>query len=137
MVDVVSARTRSKMMSGIRGKNTRPEIAVRRALHRNGLRYRLHVRDLPGKPDIVLPRHRAIVNVHGCFWHRHPGCRFATTPSNNAEFWRAKLEGNVDRDKRTDEQLAFLGWRVFTVWECEVRNAVRLEYLANAIREPR
>ena len=127
-------------MSGISGKNTKPEIAVRQALHRLGFRYRLHVRDLPGKPDIVLPRYRAVVNVHGCFWHRHPGCRYATTPASNAEFWRVKLQGNVERDKRTDSQLASLGWRVFTVWECESGNAALLRQLAKAItnvKEPK
>lgn len=134
MVDIVSAPTRSRMMSGIRGKNTRPEIAVRRALHGAGLRYRLHVRELPGKPDIVLPKYRAAVNVHGCFWHRHPGCRFATTPASNVEFWQAKLQGNVDRDMRTDTRLASLGWRVFTVWECETGNGDLLQQLATAIR---
>lgn len=120
MPDIFSPETRSRMMSGIRGKDTKPELQVRRALHAAGLRYRLHVRDLPGKPDIVLPRHRAVVFVHGCFWHRHPGCRLAYTPKSNVDFWLAKLEGNAVRDAGHERTLAQAGWRVFTIWECNL-----------------
>lgn len=122
MADVVDAATRSRMMSGIRGRDTKPERLLRRALHRLGLRYRLHVRELPGRPDIVLPRYRAAVLVHGCFWHRHESCRYATTPASNTAFWLEKLEGNVVRDRRNLKQLAAAGWRTATVWECALRH---------------
>jgi DNA mismatch endonuclease (patch repair protein) len=108
------------MMSGIRGSNTRPELAVRRYLHAQGFRYRLHARELPGRPDIVLPRYRTVVFVHGCFWHRHEGCRFAYRPKSREEFWEPKLEGNAARDARDQQRLRDLGWRVEVVWECEV-----------------
>jgi DNA mismatch endonuclease, patch repair protein len=133
-VDIVDKATRSRMMSGIRGANTKPELKVRRFLHAAGLRYRLHVKDLPGKPDIVLPRHRAAVFVHGCFWHQHPGCRFAYSPKSNAEFWQKKLSGNVQRDRVKEQLLREAGWRVFTVWECEAANPDRLAQLASDIR---
>lgn len=107
-------------MSRIRGRNTAPERAVRSILHRLGFRFRLHVRGLPGSPDIVLPRHRTAVFVHGCYWHRHPGCRAATTPSSNQAFWLAKFSENVARDSIKQESLENAGWRVFVVWECEI-----------------
>lgn len=129
MPDIVTPETRSRMMSGIRGRDTKPELAVRRYLHSRGLRYRLHVRELPGRPDIVLPRHRTVVFVHGCFWHRHEGCRFAYTPKSRQEFWLPKLEGNAARDARDQQQLRDLGWRVEVVWECELRSD-RLSALA-------
>ena len=100
MVDVVSSKVRSRMMAGIGGKDTKPELALRKGLFALGLRYRLHDRKLPGRPDIVLPRWNAVVFVHGCFWHRHPGCRFATTPSTRPEFWLDKFKKNVARDQR-------------------------------------
>ena len=121
MVDVVDKATRSRMMSGIRSRNTRPEIELRKALHGMGLRYRLHVRELPGRPDIVFPSFRAVVQVHGCFWHRHDGCRFATTPSTNTAFWSAKFEKNIQRDVETRDLLDRLGWRTAVVWECSIR----------------
>ena len=133
MSDIVDAATRSRMMSGIRGKHTKPELVVRRFLHRAGFRFRLHDGRLPGRPDLVLPRHRAVVNVHGCFWHRHPGCRFAYMPATNREFWREKLEGNAARDRLNEKVLRARGWRVFTVWECEARELRRLDALAAAI----
>lgn len=123
------------MMSGILGKNTKPEVLVRRFLHGRGLRFRLHDRRLPGKPDIVLPRWRAAVLVHGCFWHQHPGCRFAYMPSSNTTFWRTKLEGNVDRDRRQILRLRQLGWRVFVLWECEVEDVRKLSRLEHRIRK--
>lgn len=110
------------MMSRIRGSDTKPELAVRRWLHRRGYRFRLHRRDLPGRPDIVLPSLRTVVQVHGCFWHRHQGCRLAYTPKTNVYKWQSKFEENVARDKRDVEALAELGWRVIIVWECEVRD---------------
>lgn len=120
MADVVDRTTRSRMMAGIRGKDTKPELLVRKALHAFGLRYRLHVKDLPGKPDLVFPKHRAVVFVNGCFWHRHHGCKLATVPKSNAEFWEQKLEANRKRDLLHVQQLRALGWRVFTIWECEL-----------------
>ncbi|MDN8617296.1 very short patch repair endonuclease [Variovorax ginsengisoli] len=118
--DIVSPAVRSSMMSGIRGKNSRPELALRKQLFAAGYRFRLHRRDLPGSPDIVLPRHRAVVFVHGCFWHRHQGCPKATTPASNASFWAAKFSANVARDAATIGQLEALGWRVAVVWECAI-----------------
>jgi DNA mismatch endonuclease (patch repair protein) len=120
------------MMSGIRGRDTRPEIIVRRFLHARGLRYRLHVRDLPGRPDIVLPRRRAAVFVNGCFWHQHPGCRFAYRPKSHQQFWDPKLEANVARDERDQRRLKELGWEVYVVWECGV-TAERLGELAREL----
>ncbi len=118
-------------MAGIRGRDTQPELAVRRFLHARGFRYRLHDRRLPGRPDIVLPRYRVALFVHGCFWHRHAGCRLAATPSTNAAFWLAKLEGNVSRDARVHQELRQLSWRAVVVWECG-RND--LEWLPGSIR---
>lgn len=130
MVDVVDPATRSRMMSGIRGKNTKPEILVRKYLHGRGLRFRLHVKELPGKPDLVFPRYRTVVFVHGCFWHHHAGCKYATTPSNRADFWKNKLSENVARDQYQVAALNGIGWRVLVVWECELRDiAKRLESL--------
>lgn len=118
MADVVDTATRSRMMAGIKGRDTAPELALRRALHAAGFRFRLHARKLPGRPDLVLPRWRAAVQVHGCFWHRHPGCRFATIPATRPEFWSAKFAGNTERDARNHAALRALHWRVATVWEC-------------------
>jgi DNA mismatch endonuclease (patch repair protein) len=120
MVDVVDKMTRSRMMAGIRGKNTKPELVLRRALHGLGLRYRLHVPGLPGRPDIVLPRHHAVIQVHGCFWHRHERCSFATTPSSNIRFWESKFGETKKRDERNLDALRQLGWRVAVVWECSI-----------------
>jgi len=116
-------------MAAIRGKDTKPEMLVRRYLHRAGFRYRLHAKDLPGKPDIVLPKYRAVIFVHGCFWHRHEGCKNAVMPKTNEAFWRKKLEGNVQRDRRNEEKLKKQGWRVLTVWECEADNEDRLRFM--------
>jgi len=106
-------------MSRIRSRDTQPELLVRSTLHKAGYRFRLHSKTLPGHPDIVLPRHGTVVFVHGCFWHRHHGCRYAYTPKSRVEFWRRKLEGNVERDRRNARALRALGWRVITVWECQ------------------
>ena len=113
-------------MSRIRSKNTKPEMHVRSALHRAGYRFRLHVKDLPGKPDIVLPKYKTVIFVHGCFWHRHKGCSRATMPSSNQEYWKQKFKQNVERDKREQAELKKLGWNVIVVWECEVEKTVKI-----------
>jgi len=120
VVDFLSPSERSERMSRIRSSNTAPEVALRRALHALGFRFRLHRKDLPGKPDVVLPRYKTVIFVHGCFWHRHSGCKVATTPKSNTDFWVEKFDRNVARDTRTREQLEGLGWRVIVVWECEL-----------------
>jgi len=109
------------MMGAIKGKNTKPEVIIRRHLHRSGFRFRLHVTDLPGKPDIVLPKWKAVVEVRGCFWHRHAGCAFATVPGTRLEFWSAKFAANMARDRRNDAQIKALGWRLAVVWECVLK----------------
>ena len=110
-------------MAGIRGSDTRPEMIVRRFLHSKGFRYRLHVRSLPGSPDLVLPKYSLAIFVHGCFWHRHANCPFATLPDKNNEAWQKKFDQNVKRDNRTLALLAEKGWRVIVIWECSLRNA--------------
>jgi len=122
MTDIVDRATRSRMMSGIRGRDTKPEIIVRKYLHAAGLRFRLAPRDLPGKPDIVLPKYRTVVFVHGCFWHRHPNCQYTTTPKSNAEFWQTKFASNVKRDALVQEELTAKGWHVLVVWGCRTSN---------------
>lgn len=117
---------RSRIMKAVRQKNTKPEIIVRSILHRSGLRFRVHRKDLPGTPDIVLPKFRTAIFVHGCFWHRHPDCSQATTPKTRREFWQEKFDGNVERDDRKSRALSLLGWKVVTVWECETRDRDRL-----------
>ena len=126
MADRITKQRRSWNMSRIRGVNTKPELLVRSLLHGMGFRYRLHVRALPGCPDIVLPRWKSAVLVHGCFWHRHHGCRLAYTPKSRKAFWTKKFQGNVNRDKKASTLLRRLGWRVFVVWECELQNRERL-----------
>lgn len=122
MVDVVDPVTRSRMMANIKGKDTRPEIALRKALHALGLRFRLHSKRLPGTPDIVLPKWKAAIFVHGCFWHRHESCRYASSPATREEFWNEKFAANVARDRRNQNRLICTGWRVHVVWECELRS---------------
>lgn len=128
---------RSAMMARIGPRDTAPELAVRRALHRLGYRFRLHRRDLPGKPDVVLPRHRTIFLIHGCFWHRHPGCRFAYVPKSRIEFWRAKFEANVARDRRVEQKLRKQGWTVQIIWECETRDPGLNRRLREALQAER
>ena len=123
MVDVVSPADRSRMMAGIKGKNSQPELLVRRMLFASGYRFRLHRRDMPGTPDIVMPRRKVAIFVHGCFWHHHQGCRYAKMPATRPDFWKAKLEANVERDRRAVDKLQALGWRVLCVWECSTRDA--------------
>lgn len=120
MADIVNRATRSRMMSGIREKNTVPELTVRRYLHATGLRYRLNVGTLPGKPDLVFPMHRTVVFVHGCFWHRHAGCRYAYVPATRRTFWLAKFAANMERDRDVGRKLRKAGWRVLTIWECRL-----------------
>ena len=120
MADVVDKVTRSRMMSGIRAKNTQPELFLRKGLHALGFRFRLHAKEIPGKPDIVLPNFRALIVVHGCFWHGH-ACRYFKLPATRPEFWRAKIENNRVRDECDLEKQREEGWRVLTVWECAVR----------------
>jgi DNA mismatch endonuclease, patch repair protein len=126
MVDVVSPEVRSRMMSGIRGKDTKPEMIVRKGLHAQGFRYKLHQSSLPGKPDLVLPKYGAVVFVHGCFWHGHE-CALFKWPKSREEFWRKKILGNRKRDHKNQEDLLCGGWRVAIVWECSVRT--RSEYV--------
>ena len=137
MTDVVDKATRSRMMSGIQGKNTVPELAVRKFLHSHGFRYRLHVKTLPGKPDIVLPKYQTVVFVHGCFWHQHKRCNNAVMPKSNTNFWKNKLEGNIERDKRAITALKKSGWRCLVVWECETVNDAKLNAIAEEISQVR
>lgn len=133
MVDIVDAETRSRMMAGIKGKNTRPELALRRALHARGFRYRLHSKKAQGRPDLVLPKYRAVVFVHGCFWHRHLRCRYATNPKSRAEFWEVKFAANVARDNAVRAALLEAGWRVATIWECALRKPDQIAVAADQL----
>lgn len=125
-METTDAERRSAIMARIRSKNTEPELRVRRAAHACGLRFRLHRRDLPGTPDVVFAKWRVALFVHGCFWHRHEGCRRASTPKSRQAFWQLKFDRNVARDRDKAEALGLLGWRVETVWECETRDDDRL-----------
>lgn len=130
---------RSQVMSHIRGKNTKPEILVRKELHARGFRFRLHNKKLPGSPDVVLPKYGVAIMVNGCFWHGHKGCRYATKPKSNVEFWEAKIARNRHRDEVTEAHLHALGWHVITIWECELRGTAsatsRLDALAEEIHK--
>lgn len=130
---VLEPAMRHRIMASIRKRDTRPEIAIRRALHARGLRFRLHGKDLPGTPDLVLPGRRLAVLVHGCFWHQHPGCKLARKPSANTDYWSPKLARNVERDAKAQEALMRLGWRVLVVWECEVLDERRLTEIVTEI----
>ncbi len=129
MTDIVSLETRSRMMSGIRAKNTRPEIVVRKWLHAHGYRFRLHRKDLPGKPDIVLPRYHTAIFVHGCFWHRHEGCKYTTIPATRTEWWMKKFQYNMAHDTRVLEELQNLGWNVLIIWECQIKNNLYIDII--------
>src|SRR5690606_25232075 len=122
MADVHEPHIRSYNMSRIRSKDSKPELIVRRFLHRNGFRFRLHVKDLPGKPDLVLKKHRTVIFVHGCFWHGHEGCKYFVVPKTRTEWWLEKIETNKRKDKINIESLTQSGWRVFEVWDCELRS---------------
>ncbi len=132
MTDHISTEHRSWNMSRIKGRDTSPEKRVRSMLHRMGYRFRLQRSDLPGKPDLVLPKYRTAVFVHGCFWHRHPGCKYATTPKSNTHYWHDKFTKNVARDTRNQAELRAKGWRVTVVWECELRD---MESLAERLKK--
>lgn len=134
MTDIVDRATRSRMMSGIRGRDTKPEIIVRKYLHAAGLCFRLAPKDLPSKPDIVLPKYRTVVFVHGCFWHRHEGCRYAATPATNTSFWLNNFQTNTARDeRRIHDLLTEAGWHVLVIWECEI-TLQKLQRLLKRIR---
>ena len=139
MLDKLTPSQRHHCMSRIRGKNTKPEILVRKGLYARGFRFRLHNKKLPGSPDIVLPKYGVAIMVNGCFWHGHKGCRYATEPKTNIEFWETKIARNRHRDEVTTAHLEALGWTVITVWECELRGkseaASKLDALAEEIRE--
>ncbi len=125
-MDVFDPEKRSWIMSRVKGKDTKPEMRVRSMVHRMGYRFRLHRKDLPGKPDMVLTRHKKIILVHGCFWHGHPGCPRSKRPTGNAAFWQKKLDGNMARDGRNREELEKMGWRVLVIWECETKKKEEL-----------
>ena len=120
---------RSRNMSAIKSKNTKPEIAVRKLLYSMGYRFRLHRKDLPGSPDIVLPKYKTVIFVHGCFWHRHENCKYASTPKTRSEFWESKFEGNIKRDKINQTNLIKLGWKIIIVWECDLKKTHYLKDL--------
>lgn len=131
--DIFDSATRSRLMARVRSRNTRPELILRRALHSRGLRYRLHDSSLPGRPDLVFPRFGAVCFVHGCFWHRHEGCRRATTPATNRTFWQRKFAANVVRDRNNRAALLEAGWRVGIIWECALRSKVHSEEVAASV----
>lgn len=126
-MDRISSERRSWNMSRIRGSDTKPELLVRSLLHRLGYRFRLHRKNLPGRPDVVLPKHHAVIFVNGCFWHRHRGCRYAYYPKSRVEFWQKKFTENLARDRKNLRDLERLGWRCMTVWECETADPAQLE----------
>lgn len=133
-MDHLTKEQRSRNMSHVHGKDTKPEMVVRSFLHRQGFRFRLHARDLPGHPDIVLPKYKTVIEVRGCFWHRHPGCKKATIPVSNNTFWHDKLQQNAARDAKNDSALTALGWHVIVVWECQLRNSETLLQLLELIK---
>ena len=135
MADQITKEHRSWNMSRIRDRDTKPEILVRSLLHRMGYRFRLHRTDLPGRPDIVLPKHKTVVFVHGCFWHRHRNCRLAYTPKTRTEFWDTKFTRNVERDLEVRRELRKLGWNVIVVWECELAKSGTLHTRLSRIRD--
>jgi DNA mismatch endonuclease, patch repair protein len=124
MADVHNKETRSYNMSQIKGKNTKPEMLVRKFLHANGFRYRLHVKDLPGKPDIVLPKYKTVIFVHGCFWHGHEGCRYFVVPKTRTEWWLKKINSNISNDNKALTALQKKGWKIITLWECELKPTI-------------
>jgi DNA mismatch endonuclease (patch repair protein) len=132
-MDTLSEERRSWNMSRIRSKNTKPEVLVRSLLHRMGYRFRLHVNSLPGTPDLVLPKYKTVVFVHGCFWHRHSGCKYSYTPKSRLEFWMRKFEKNIEVDRRAAKELEELGWRVLVIWECELADTETLVKRISAI----
>ena len=137
MTDVLSKEQRKRCMSHVRGKDTKPEVMVRKFLFAQGFRYRLYRKDLPGKPDIVLPKYNTVIFINGCFWHGHSGCKYATIPEANYDFWLAKISGNVERDKSNYAKLFELGWKVIEIWQCELKPKFREKTLNNLLTELR
>jgi DNA mismatch endonuclease (patch repair protein) len=136
MSDKFTSEERSRIMSRVKGQNTKPEKVIRSLLHSMGYRFRLHRKDLPGKPDIVLPKHRKVIFVHGCFWHGHENCRRAARPKANAEFWNKKLDSNIARDTNTQAELKKLGWQFLVIWQCEMKDIEKLrQQLAHFLQE--
>ncbi len=135
MVDVHEPEVRSYNMSQVKGKNTKPEMLVRKFLHSNGFRYRLHVKDLPGKPDLVLPKYNSVIFVHGCFWHAHEDCEYFKMPKTRTKWWKEKLYGNKKRDKKNVKELKDSGWKVLIVWECELKQDKQEERLKKLIQK--
>jgi DNA mismatch endonuclease, patch repair protein len=127
LADTLTPAQRSRNMASIRGKNTTPELVVRRLLHELGYRYRIHYSRLSGSPDVAFPGQKKAIFVHGCYWHRHPGCKYATTPKSRPEFWQRKFDGNILRDQKSLQRLAELGWTSLVIWECETRDMGELE----------
>ena len=128
----MTSQERSRNMAAIKSKNTKPEIAVRKNLHALGYRFRLHRKDLPGKPDIVLPKYKTVIFVNGCFWHQHKGCKYSRLPKTNIDFWKRKLEGNTQRDKLKQSKLKDMGWKVINIWECQTKE---IDDIRNFIKE--
>lgn len=124
-MDKHTPEQRHRNMAAVKGKNTKPEIAIRKLLHAQGYRFRLHRKDLPGKPDIVLPKYKTVIFINGCFWHQHEGCKHAAIPATNRDFWETKLNSNKARDQRIRQELQSLGWRVLTLWECEIKTILQ------------
>lgn len=127
MADVMTPEQRSRCMAAIKGKDTKPEMTVRKYLFSRGMRFRIQVRKLPGNPDIVLPKYKTVIFVNGCFWHGHEGCKYFRLPKSNVEFWKEKINRNIERDCRTEAELTTLGWRVIRVWECEIKACAKRE----------
>lgn len=133
MTDKLTPEHRSRNMAAIKNKNTRPELEIRSYLFKNGFRYRLHRKDLPGKPDLTLTKYKTVIFINGCFWHRHTGCKLAYTPKSNLEFWEQKFQKNVENDLKKLKQLEMQGWKVIIVWECEIKNT-NYHWLVNEIK---
>jgi DNA mismatch endonuclease, patch repair protein len=131
VADHVDAAKRSLIMAAVHSKDTEPEMLVRKIVHRLGYRYRLHRKDLPGKPDIVFPGRRKVIFVHGCFWHRHSNCKYASSPKSRIEYWQAKFDANVARDERNRQELDKAGWKILTLWQCELKNPDELAVQLN------
>lgn len=133
MSDVLTAEQRHRCMSRVRSKNTKPEIMVRQFLFSHGFRYRINRKDLPGKPDIVLPKYKTVVFINGCFWHGHENCKYATIPETNRDFWQTKISRNIERDKQTREKLVADGWNVIDIWQCQLKSKDKQFTLNNLI----
>ena len=140
MADIVSKIKRGEIMSRVRGKETKPEIAIRKYLFSNGFRYRKNVKRLPGTPDIVLPKYKVVIFVNGCFWHGHESCKLATIPKTRTDFWLSKIKTNIERDAEKNNSLMNLGWRVILIWQCEIKNIINQSrkdsYLIKSITQP-